>query len=116
MATDQRPDVPAELIRPVAEVLYRQYRRSSPLTDSHVRWSDFRAPARKILAAIVPAHEAMVREGLAREYEAMLLQYPESIFPPPTSDDETPDIYSASAMRTAYRNAAKIARGEPDHA
>ena len=48
-----------------------------------------------------------VAEEIAQALEAMLLYYPEDIFPP---DSTTPDAIAAKAMRHAYPYAARVAR------
>ena len=64
-------------------------------------------------AASEGVHERQVREQVAAEIEALVQEkYPTDIWPEPQSRDDAPDRFAASAKRTAYRNAARIARGE----
>lgn len=74
----------------------------------------FRDRLRVVLAAAWPAIEATIRAKVAADLEAAVDQYPTTIWPEPTGEDDLPDRFSASAARTAYRNAARIARGETD--
>ncbi|TMS00116.1 helix-turn-helix domain-containing protein [Nonomuraea basaltis] len=53
--------------------------------------------------------ERTVREEIALQLEAAAEWYPESVFP---SSSQNPDAIAGRAMRYAYQNAARIARGE----
>jgi hypothetical protein len=103
MTNDHSPTVrtvPNDLVRLADEASQGHYYDEND-TDS------WRAHLAVILAAVL--------ERVASEIEAQLVNYPLDVFPEPTPGAENvPDLYAASAMRTAYKNAARIARGGDD--
>ena len=57
------------------------------------------------------AIEERTRDEIARQIEAQLNAYPESVFP---EGSDSPEGRYIAAMRHAYRTAARIARGEDE--
>lgn len=69
---------PGELVRPFAEQLLSDYDKE--FNASHLTWKDFAGQARKLLAMILPAHEAMVRAEVGAEMDALQSTPPTIIY------------------------------------
>lgn len=54
-----------------------------------------------------PESAASLRERIAAAVEAIAANYPEDVFPP---DSDSRDAIGGTAMRHAYRNAARVIR------
>jgi hypothetical protein len=66
---------------------------------------------RNLIAGVAPLIRAAERERIAARMDELASNYPEDVFPP---DSDVRDGISGTAMRHAYRNAAREVR-EADH-
>ena len=93
------PDIPESATLAAAEALQ--------LHEHAGERDPWRERAHVVLKAAAPALAEAVRERIARHVEAIGANYPEEIFPP---GSDSRDAISGTAMRHAYRNAARSIR------
>lgn len=75
-------------------------------------WEALRPEVREMFMRIGEAAETVVRERIASLMDALAANYPEDVFPPGSISI---DAIGGTAMRHAYRNAARTIREEaPD--
>lgn len=106
--TDIPPEAAAEAFHAVAGVIHQRHCRHSAGQCSGATNSES-SLATAVIEAAAPHLAAAERERIAAQMDAYAGNYPEDTFPP---DGISRDAIGGTAMRHAYRNAARLIRQE----